>query len=131
MGHAHLGGKTVLYLIDGLFSGKHPIDQAPRKWMSAPFDGHWASSLLASQDPVAIDSVGFDFIRTEWDDVPRRKGVDDYLHEAALAENPPSGTFYDPNHPAPEKRLASLASTSTGTMQRRRSTPAIWGLQRD
>ena len=31
MGHAHLGGKTVLYLIDGLYSGKHPIDPAPRK----------------------------------------------------------------------------------------------------
>ena len=23
MGHAHLGGKTVLYLIDGLYPGKH------------------------------------------------------------------------------------------------------------
>ena len=108
MGHAQLGGKTVLYLIDGLFSGKHPIDQAPRKWASPPFGGNWASSLLASQDPVAIDSVGFDFIRTEWDDYPRRKGVDDYLHEAALADHPPSGTFYDPHHAGPQKRLASL-----------------------
>jgi len=108
MGHAHLGGKTVLYLIDGLFSGKHPVDPAPRKWASAPFDGNWTSSLLASQDPVAIDSVGFDFLWTEYEDLPRRGGADDYLHEAALAENPPSGTFYDPDHPAPEKRLASL-----------------------
>lgn len=108
MGHAHLGGKTVLYLIDGLFSGKHPIDHVPRRWSSPPFDGNWTCSLLASQDPVAIDSVGFDFIRTEWDDAPRRPGVDDYLHEAALAGNPPSGTFYDPNHPDPVKRLASL-----------------------
>jgi hypothetical protein len=24
-------------------------------------------------------------------------GAEDYLHEAALANNPPSGTFYDPN----------------------------------
>ena len=61
MGHAHLGGKTVLYLIDGLFSGKHPIDPAPRKWASPPFNGNWACSLLASQDPVAIDSVGLRF----------------------------------------------------------------------
>ncbi|MGA2618443.1 MAG: DUF362 domain-containing protein [Thermoguttaceae bacterium] len=108
MGHAHLGGKTVLYLIDGLYSGKHSIDPAPRKWTSPPFRGHWTSSLLASQDPVAIDSVGFDFLREEWQDYPRQPGVDDYLHEAALAANPPSGTFYDPDHPAAVKRLASL-----------------------
>ncbi len=108
MGHAHLGGKTVLYLIDGLYPGKHPVDHAPRRWHSLPFDGHWASSLLSSQDPVAIDSVGLDFLRAEWDDHPRRPGVDDYLHEAALAVNPPSGTFYDPDHPAPDRRLSSL-----------------------
>ena len=108
MGHAHLGGKTVLNLIDGLFPGKHPIDHAPRRWASEPFDGHWACSLLASQDPVAIDSVGFDFLWTEWSDHPRNPGADDYLHEAALAHDPPSGTFYDPNHATPEQRLASL-----------------------
>jgi hypothetical protein len=108
MGHAHLGGKTVLYLIDGLYSGIHGIDPAPRKWASPPFGGHWTSSLLASQDPVAIDSVGFDFIRAEWDDFPRRPGVDDYLHEAALADDPPSGTFYDPDHACPTRQLASL-----------------------
>ena len=45
---------------------------------------------------------------TEWEDYPRKPGVDDYLHEAALAANPPSGTFYDPDHPAPQSRLASL-----------------------
>jgi len=107
-GHSHLGGKTVLHLIDGLYSGKHPIDPAPRKWALPPFNGDWASSLLASQDPVAIDSVGFDFLWAEWEDLPRRGGTDDYLHEAALAEDPPSGTFYDPDHPEPVKRLASL-----------------------
>jgi hypothetical protein len=108
MGHAHLGGKTVLYLLDGLYPGKHPIDPAPRKWNSAPFNGDWASSLLASQDPVAIDSVGYDFLWTEWEDYPRKGGVDDYLHEAALADQPPSGTFYDPDHATRVRRLASL-----------------------
>jgi hypothetical protein len=108
MGHSQLGGKTVLYLIDGLYPGKHPIDPAPRLWSSPPFDGRWATSLLVSQDPVAIDSVGLDFLRTEWDDHPRRPGVDDYLHEAALANDPPSGIFYDPDHATPEQRLASL-----------------------
>lgn len=108
MGHAHLGRKTVLNLIDGLYPGKHPIDNAPRRWSSPPFNGDWASSILASQDQVAIDSVGFDFIRAEWDDYPRRPGVDDYLHEAAMANNPPSGTFYDPDHPTPTERLPSM-----------------------
>lgn len=108
MGHAHLGGKTVLYLIDGLFCGKHPIDAAPRKMSIPPFNGDWPKSLFASQDPVAIDSVGFDFLWAEYDDVPRRRGVDDYLHEAALAHQPPSGTFYDPDHPTPTRRLPSL-----------------------
>ena len=108
MGHKHLGGKTVLYLVDSLYSGIHPRDRAPRKWSTYPFNGDWTSSLLASQDPVAIDSVGFDFLRAEYDEHPRNSGVDDYLHEAALANNPPSGTFYDPDHAGNVKRLPSL-----------------------
>jgi hypothetical protein len=108
MGHAHLGGKTMVYLIDGLYSGVHVMDHSPRKWSTAPFNGHWTSSFFASQDPVAIDSVGFDFLWAEWDDHARLTGADDYLHEAALADNPPSGTFYDPNHPTNTTRLASL-----------------------
>jgi len=108
MGHAHLGGKTVLYLIDGLFCGKHPIDAVPRKMGLPPFYGDWPKSLFASQDPVAIDSVGYDFLSAEYDDFPRRPGVDDYLHEAALAHQPASGTFYDPDHHTPTQRLASL-----------------------
>jgi uncharacterized protein (DUF362 family) len=108
LGHAHLGGKTILNLLDALFSGKHPIDQAPRKWTLPPFGGNWTCSLLASQDPVAIDSVGCDFLSAEYEDCRRRPGLDDYLHEAALAHDPPSGTYYDPDHATPTKRLASL-----------------------
>jgi len=108
MGHKHLGGKTLLYLIDGLYAGKHAKENAPRKWKSPPFNGDWTSSLFASQDPVAIDSVGFDFLWMEWDDAPHRSGASDYLVEAALADNPPSGTFYDPNHKGKVLRLESL-----------------------
>ena len=57
---------------------------------------------------MAIDSVGFDFLWSERSDSPRHGGVDDFLHEAALADNPPSGTFYDPNHTKAEQRLPSL-----------------------
>jgi hypothetical protein len=107
MGHAHLGGKTVLYLLDGLFSGLHPRDPAPQRMKMPPFNNHWPSSLFASQDPVAIDSVALDFLQAEWSDFPRQAGVDDYLREAALANDPPSGTFYDPDHATPAKRLPS------------------------
>jgi hypothetical protein len=107
MGHPELGGKTVLYLLDGLYGGYY-WDAHPYKWKTAPFNGDWPSSLLASQDPVAIDSVGYDFVNAEWPNVvkygraPNSKydmqgGAEDYLHEAALANDPCSGTFYDPD----------------------------------
>ncbi|MBU0742300.1 DUF362 domain-containing protein [bacterium] len=110
MGHAHLGGKTVLYLVDGLYSGCHPYDLAPRRWAADPFGDDWTSSLFAAQDPVAIESVCLDLMQLEGDPrlYPRMAGVDDYLHEAALAHDPPSGTFYDPDHAGDVQRLASL-----------------------
>jgi hypothetical protein len=109
MGHAHIGGKTLLYFIDGLYAGHHPFDDAPTRLNAAPFNGDWSSSLFVSQDPVAIDSVAFDILRAEpgWQD-PRIPGTDDYLHEAAQAGNPPSGTFYDPNNGGDVARLGSL-----------------------
>jgi gluconolactonase len=108
MGHSQIGGKTILYLIDGLYSGVYPLDIAPRQWNSDPFDGDWTSSLFASQDPVAIDSVGFDFLGAEYDDFPNKSAVDDYLREAAMANDPPSRTFYDPDHRGNVQRLESL-----------------------
>ncbi len=57
---------------------------------------------------MAIDSVGFDFLYTEWDDAPHKSGTTDFLVEAALADNPPSGTFYDPDHAGNVERLKSL-----------------------
>jgi hypothetical protein len=107
MGHPELGGKTVLYLVDGLFAGRN-WDSQPVKWNMAPFHGDWPSSVFVSQDPVAIDSVCYDFLWTEWNDYPHYDGAEDYLHEAALADNPPSGTFYDP-----DKDGVALASLGT------------------
>jgi len=118
MGHSELGGKTLLYLIDGLYGGYY-WEARPYKWNMPPFNGDWPSSILASQDPVAIDSVGYDFVNTEWPDVvryghaPAAKydmggGAEDYLHEAALADDPPSGTFYDPDHKGDVTPLESL-----------------------
>jgi hypothetical protein len=118
MGHSELGGKTVLYLIDGLFGGYY-WEAHPYRWNMPPFNGDWPSSVFASQDPVAIDSVGYDFVNAEWPDVVRyghspsstydmQGGAEDYLHEAALANDPCSGTFYDPDHSRRTVRLASL-----------------------
>ncbi len=95
MGHKHLGGKTMLYLIDGLYASLHQ-SVLPTKWESPPFDGHWTASLFASQDPVAIESVAVDFFAAEKTAKLMVGEVDNYLHEAALANQPPSGTRYDP-----------------------------------
>jgi hypothetical protein len=110
MGHAHSGGKALVYLVDGLYAGVHPDDDVPITWDVEPFNGDWTSSVFASQDPVAIDSVGFDLLQQEGDPrvYPQMAGADDYLHEAALADDPPSGTYYDPDHTGDFTRLSSL-----------------------
>jgi hypothetical protein len=66
------------------------------KWELSPFDGHWPSSLFASQDGVAVDAVVLDFIIEEWPDAPDMMYSDYYLRESALAFDSPSGTIYDP-----------------------------------
>jgi len=99
-GSHYLDGKTVLYLMDGLFSGtKH--NSSVYKWSMAPFNGNYPCSLFGSQDLVAIDSVALDFIRNEMGVMPNG---DNFLHEAALANNPPSGFVYAPDG----TRLSSL-----------------------
>jgi hypothetical protein len=71
-----------------------------------PFNGNWPCSLFASQDPVAIDAVALDFISSEFPDAPDMNYADSYLLEAAKANNPPSGTLYDPENNG--TKLASL-----------------------
>ncbi|HIJ71738.1 MAG TPA: DUF362 domain-containing protein [Planctomycetes bacterium] len=113
MGHKDVGDKTVLFMIDALYAAKHQsaaISESP-KWISPPFDNDWTSSVFASQDGVAIDSVGLDFLRCEPTveyvaDDSNYSTADDYLHEAAQADNPASGRFYDPEGDG--IRMASL-----------------------
>ena len=95
MGHPALGGKTILYLLDGLYAAPHQ-SKLPQRWLSLPFGGDWPSSVLASQDPVAIESVAVDFFAAEASQIGMVGAVDNYLHEAALAQQPPSGTRYAP-----------------------------------
>ncbi len=97
-GHTGMGGKTVLYLVDGIYGGKGWAG-TPSKWAMPPFNNNWPASLFLSMDEVAIDSVAFDFLSQQWPEhALGNEGVQDYLHEMALANNPPSGTVYDPEH---------------------------------
>jgi MYXO-CTERM domain-containing protein len=93
LGSKHLGGKTVLWMIDAIYSA-NGSDSGPSRWNIVPFNGGWPNSLFVSQDGVALDSVGFDFANANWG-LPHN--TDNYLHEAAQANNPPSGTLYAPD----------------------------------
>ena len=108
LGHKDLGGKTLLFMIDGFYAARSQ-DGPPLikdKWRIAPFNNRWCSSLFASQDGVALDAVGIDFLRSEWPDLADIAYSEKYLVEAALANNPPSQTFYDPERDG--SRLNSL-----------------------
>jgi len=96
MGHKNLGGKTLIYFIDGLYGSQNVAGKPSGKWQMQPFNGDWPNSLFASQDPVAIDAVGLDFLTTEFPGMADTDYSDSYLIEAAQADNPPSGAFYDP-----------------------------------
>lgn len=102
MSHPKLGSATLLHLIDGLYVAPDQNSEISNacRWQSSPFNGHWAASLFASQDGVAIDSVALDFLRAEPgvagrpDVMPAGSSADNYLHEAALIGDPPSGARY-------------------------------------
>ena len=113
MSHKDLGGKTLLYMLDGLYSvrAQNDIVSNYSRWYSVPFYNNgpdWPSSIFASQDGVAIDSVGYDFlvsenegsqlyIKLKTDTLPAGNTADNYLIEAGNIVNPPSQTIYDPN----------------------------------
>ena len=88
------------------------------------------ASIFMSQDPIAIDSVGLDFIRNEPRCTPCGGLPDNFMHEAASAEKaafrrevrPGAGRDgpFEPRRPR-----------NTGTTPRRRSTPATWARRRE
>lgn len=108
----NLGAKTILYMLDGLYTARKHSSYAMH-FPNAPFfnkiypyaNPEWPSCILGSLDGVALDSVGLDILYSQTknnidvDNQNRpwmliRENADDYLHELALAENPPSGTKY-------------------------------------
>ncbi len=103
MANEQLGGKTVLYMLDAFLcatSEGSSVTEETARWQQTPFDGNYTSSVFVSQDPVAIDSVGADFLINE-PAVTEHNGalkdnpnVENYLHEAGLVHNAPSGNVY-------------------------------------
>jgi hypothetical protein len=121
MGSKYLGQNTLLYIVDGLFGGGGSETMGPVKYLTAPFNNDWSNSLFLSQDQVALESVCYDFLRTEWNGInkhdaqnnrpengPSWNGVDDYLHQAADQANWPEGIIYDPDNSG--KPLTSLGT---------------------
>ncbi len=96
MEHKDLGEKTVLFLIDGIWGGELPVTE-PVKWQINPFNDDWPNSIFVSQDHVAIESVGMDFVRAQFDEYADMYGADDFLHQAADSANWAEGIIYDPD----------------------------------
>ena len=96
MAHQELGQKEMLFINDALYGSSTP-NADPTKWKIAPFNNGWPSSVFMSQDPVAIDSVEWDFLNAEFG-LPA--GTDNFLYEAASIPDAtgkkPSGTIYTP-----------------------------------
>lgn len=103
MMHKMLSGKNLLLIVDGLYPGEDALG-VPEKWLSPPFYNNWCSSLFMSLDPVAIESVCHDFLRTEYygptpaQNRPNWFGVDDYLHQSADSNLWAEGIQYDPDN---------------------------------
>jgi len=119
----NLGAKTILYVLDGLYCARRH-QSYPLHFPNAPFNNRvepyanpdWPSTLLASLDGVALDSVGLDILLSQTknnldaNNHPRimiRENADDYLQEEAIPDHSPSGTVYMQNG----KPVASLGVT--------------------
>jgi hypothetical protein len=86
-----IGGKTLLYIGDGLYGTLQ--DHRTIVWFQMyPFNDDWTNSLFFSQDPVAIDSVMYDFLHTQGP-IPI-EGSQNYLHQSAE----PKKDTYDPEN---------------------------------
>jgi Uncharacterized conserved protein len=108
MGSPNLGGKTMLYILDGVYGTRTNVGPVGDKdrWNNL-FNGEWSAMYLMSQDPIAIDSVGLDFLHSEFGISLGFSGnlafplgsivnSDNFLHEAAAGTNKEFGP-YKPN----------------------------------
>jgi hypothetical protein len=101
----------MIFIVEGLFGGGSNETMPAVQYFMPPFNNDWCNSLFLSQDMIAIQSVGFDILRTEWNGInkhnpinsaweamPNVLGVDDFLHQGADSKNWPEGVIYDPDN---------------------------------
>jgi hypothetical protein len=133
----HLGAKTILFVLDGLYSGRkwrtYPVHfpNPPFNNRVEPYENpDWPASVLASMDGVALDSVGLDILfaqtknNSDTNGHPRillRANADDYLFEMAQPDHAPSGTVYK----QAAKWSPASASMNAGTATPPNNTRAI------
>ncbi|RLF58622.1 MAG: hypothetical protein DRN27_04915 [Thermoplasmata archaeon] len=91
LGAEELGGKTLLYIGDALYSTLND-HRTIYHFQMEPFFDDWTNSIFLSQDPIAIDSVMYDFLHTEGP-IPI-EGSQNYLHQGAQ----PDLEVYDPEN---------------------------------
>lgn len=105
MGSPNLGGKTMLYIVDGLYGMQTNVGnpQERDRWRRL-FNGEWSASYFMSQDAVAIESVCLDFLLAEFQGELGFSGAkafpkgasrhcDNYLIEAAKGTNAKYGPY--------------------------------------
>jgi len=103
MGHKDTGGKGLIYIIDGIWGGEG-WEGYIKKFKSAPFNNDYPNSIFVGQDPVALESVGFDVLFEEYVEdntknsypIQMKVEVADYLSQCASNDYWPAGIQYDP-----------------------------------
>jgi hypothetical protein len=105
MGHEQTGGKALIYIIDGIWAGENWTGHIS-KFKSQPFDKDYCNSLFVGQDPVALESVGFDILFQEYVTDPSKENypialkeeIADHLKQCASSEFWPDDIIYDPEY---------------------------------
>ncbi|MBN2521066.1 MAG: DUF362 domain-containing protein [Bacteroidales bacterium] len=123
MGHKETGGKTLIYIIDGIWGGEN-WEGNIKKFKSDPFNNDYPNTIIVSQDPVAIESVGFDILFCEYDTdnssskypLDYKEEIADYLQQCASSDYWPDDITYDPeNDGTPLESLGVLEHWDNST----------------
>ncbi len=103
MGHKDTGGKGLIYIIDGIWGGENWSGYIS-KFVSDPFNNDYPNSIFIGQDPVALESVGFDILFEEYAQdnnkepypIEMKFEIADYLSQCASSDFWPFDIDYDP-----------------------------------
>lgn len=80
----NIAGKTVLILADGIYGNWVNNHTAPAAWVNAFKQERWPKRIFLSKDPVALDSVLYDFLNWEKKNLSVRDET--YIAQAAKAK---------------------------------------------